>query len=75
MTDREGIDRFVSEIGRCFHAPTRQETDMEYDNRNRGVLFNERDTKAKDDDRDYSGTINSMALPGSRPARRRAASS
>jgi len=31
---------------------------MEYDNRNRGVLFSERDKKTKDDDRDYSGSIN-----------------
>jgi len=31
---------------------------MEYDNTNRGVLFSERDKKTKDDDRDYSGTIN-----------------
>jgi hypothetical protein len=28
-----------------------------YDNTNRGVLFNERDKKTKDDDRDYSGHI------------------
>ncbi len=31
---------------------------MEYDNRNRGALFNERDKKTKDDDRDYAGSIN-----------------
>jgi hypothetical protein len=31
---------------------------MEYDNTNRGVLFSERDKKTKDDDRDYSGSIN-----------------
>jgi hypothetical protein len=30
----------------------------EYDNTNRGVLFSERDRKSKDDDRDYSGSIN-----------------
>jgi hypothetical protein len=29
-----------------------------YDNRNRGALFSERDKKTKDDDRDYSGSIN-----------------
>jgi hypothetical protein len=29
-----------------------------YDNTNRGVLFSERDKKTKDDDRDYSGTLN-----------------
>jgi hypothetical protein len=31
---------------------------MSYDNTNRGVLFSERDKKTKDEDRDYSGTIN-----------------
>ena len=31
---------------------------MEYDNTNRGVLFSERDRKTKDEDRDYSGSIN-----------------
>ena len=30
----------------------------DYDNTNRGVLFSERDKKTKDDDRDYSGSIN-----------------
>jgi hypothetical protein len=57
----ERIARFVSEIGRCFHAPiNQQETDMtkQYDDRNRGVLFSERDKKAKDEDRDYSGSLN-----------------
>jgi hypothetical protein len=29
-----------------------------FDNTNRGVLFSERDKKSKDDDRDYSGSIN-----------------
>jgi len=29
-----------------------------FDNTNRGVLFSERDKKTKDDDRDYSGSIN-----------------
>jgi len=29
-----------------------------YDNTNRGVLFNERDKKVKDEDRDYNGTLN-----------------
>jgi hypothetical protein len=29
-----------------------------YDNTNRGILFNERDRKSKDDDRDYSGSLN-----------------
>jgi hypothetical protein len=31
---------------------------MEYDNRNRGVLFNEIDKKTGDNDRDYAGSIN-----------------
>jgi hypothetical protein len=31
---------------------------MEYDNRNKGVLFNERDKKRDERDRDYSGSIN-----------------
>jgi hypothetical protein len=50
---------------RVFGAPAaiitrrQQETDMtDYDNTNRGVLFSERDKKTKDDDRDYSGSIN-----------------
>ncbi len=30
----------------------------DYDNTNRGVLFSERDRKTKDNDRDYSGSIN-----------------
>jgi hypothetical protein len=30
----------------------------EYDDRNRGVLFSERDKKTKDTDRDYSGSVN-----------------
>jgi hypothetical protein len=48
----------------CFGAPpvsitTRHgETEMDYDNTNRGVLFSERDKKTKDDDRDYGGSIN-----------------
>ena len=30
----------------------------EFDNTNRGVLFNERANKTKDNDRDYSGSLN-----------------
>jgi hypothetical protein len=30
----------------------------QFDDRNRGVLFSERARKSKDDDRDYSGSIN-----------------
>src|SRR5262249_6210693 len=37
--------------------PTRRKR-MEYDNTNRGVLFSERDKKTKDDDRDYSDSLN-----------------
>jgi hypothetical protein len=63
MTDRDKINRFVSEVGRVFHAPPgsinrKENTTMEFDNTNRGVLFSERDKKTKDDDRDYSGSIN-----------------
>ena len=69
MTDHARIERFVSEVGRVFYAPaakathvsdlTKQEVNMtEYDNTNRGVLFSERDKKTKNDDRDYSGSIN-----------------
>jgi hypothetical protein len=36
----------------------RQEMKMDYDNTNRGALFNERDKKTKDEDRDYGGSIN-----------------
>jgi hypothetical protein len=63
MTDRDKINRFVSEVGRVSHAPPgsinqKESTTMEFDNTNRGVLFSERDKKTKDDDRDYSGSIN-----------------
>jgi hypothetical protein len=58
MTDQAMIARFRSEIARCF-PQTKQESNMgDYDNTNRGVLFNERDKKTKDGDRDYSGSIN-----------------
>jgi hypothetical protein len=58
MTDQAKIARFRSEIARCF-PQTKQESDMtDYDNTNRGVLFSERDKKTRDDDRDYSGSIN-----------------
>jgi hypothetical protein len=58
------IEAFIKETTRCFGAPPasvvlrRGETEMEYDNTNRGALFNERDRKTKDNDRDYSGSIN-----------------
>jgi hypothetical protein len=63
MTNQEKIARFVSEIGRCFHAPAptpnRKASLMtEFDNTNKGVLFNERDKKRDDKDRDYAGSIN-----------------
>src|SRR5262245_26474539 len=58
------IEAFINKTTRCFGAPPasvvlrRGETEMEYDNTNRGVLFNERDKKTKDEDRDYAGSIN-----------------
>jgi hypothetical protein len=66
MNAQSRIDRFVSEVGRVFHAPpasisiTRKETDMtEYDNTNRGALFKNDDKDPNDDrDRDYLGTLN-----------------
>jgi len=62
--DHQRIEAFINEITRCFGAPPESITlrqgdkEMEYDNTNRGALFNERDKKTKDDDRDYAGTIN-----------------
>jgi hypothetical protein len=61
MTDHHRrIARFVSEVGRVFYAPSNQQeaTMADFDNTNRGVLFSERDKKTKDDDRDYSGSLN-----------------
>ena len=59
------IDAFIKEITRCFGAPPasvvpRQgETEMEYDNTNRGALFRNDDKDPNDDkDRDYSGSLN-----------------
>jgi hypothetical protein len=65
--ERERVQRFIKETAKRFGAPPaeitlrRQQgvtTMTEYDNRNRGVLFNDRDKKTKDGDRDYSGSIN-----------------
>jgi hypothetical protein len=57
------IKRFVNELTQRFGKPASitlrpRRNEMEYDNTNRGVLFNERDRKVKDGDRDYAGSIN-----------------
>ena len=58
------IDAFINEITRCFGAPPvsiilRQgETEMDYDNTNKGALFRNDDKDPNDDrDRDYNGTL------------------
>src|SRR5215813_1543537 len=58
------IEAFINETTRCFGAPPssvvlrRGETEMEYDNRNRGALFRTDDKNPNDDkERDYSGTL------------------
>jgi hypothetical protein len=58
------IEAFINETSRCFGAPPasvvlrRGETEMEYDNRNRGALFRNDDKDPNDDkERDYSGTL------------------
>jgi hypothetical protein len=58
------IEAFITETSRCFGAPPvsvvlrRGETEMEYDNRNRGALFRNDDKDPNDDkERDYSGTL------------------
>ena len=58
------IEAFINETTRCFGAPPasvvlrRGETEMEYDNRNRGALFRNDDKDPNDDkERDYSGTL------------------
>ena len=59
------IDAFIKEITRCFGAAPvsitlrRGETEMEYDNTNKGALFRNDDKDPNDDkDRDYSGSLN-----------------
>jgi hypothetical protein len=58
------VTNLIKEVARCFGAPPaavivrRGETEMDYDNTNRGVLFNEIDKKPGDNDRDYGGSIN-----------------
>jgi hypothetical protein len=42
----------------CRHQERTSTMPETFDNTNRGVLFNERDKKTKDGDRDYSGKIN-----------------
>jgi hypothetical protein len=58
------IEAFINETTRCFGAPPasvvlrRGETEMEYDNRNRGALFRNDDKDPNDNqDRDYSGSL------------------
>ena len=57
-------ESFINEITRCFGAPPasvvlrRGETEMEYDNTNKGALFRNDDKTPNDDkERDYSGTL------------------
>src|SRR5262249_39752299 len=58
------IEAFINETTRCFGAPPasvvlrRGETEMEYDNTNRGALFRNDNKDPNDDkERDYSGTL------------------
>jgi hypothetical protein len=58
------IEAFINETTRCFGAPPasvvlrRGETEMEYDNTNRGALFRNDDKDPNDNqDRDYSGSL------------------
>jgi hypothetical protein len=56
------IEAFINETTRCFGAPPasvvlrRGETEMEYDNTNRGALFRN-DDKNDNQDRDYFGSL------------------
>jgi hypothetical protein len=56
------IEAFINETTRCFGAPPasgvlrRGETEMEYDNTNRGALFRN-DDKNDNQDRDYFGPL------------------
>src|SRR5262249_39119526 len=59
------IEAFINETTRRFGAPPasvvlrRGETEMDYDNTNRGALFRNDDKNPSDDkERDYSGTLN-----------------
>jgi len=59
------IQRFIEETCRRFGAPPasvilrRRETEMEYDNTNRGALFRNDEKDPNDEkDRDYAGVIN-----------------
>jgi hypothetical protein len=58
------IEAFINETTRCFGAPPasvvlrRGETEMEYDNTNRGALFRNDDKDQNDNqDRDYFGSL------------------
>jgi hypothetical protein len=59
------IEAFINEATRCFGASPasvvlcRGETEMDYDNTNKGALFRNDDKDPNDDrDRDYNGSIN-----------------
>jgi hypothetical protein len=59
------IEAFINETTRCFGAPPASavlrsgETEMEYDNTNKGALFRNDDKNPNDDrGRDYNGTLN-----------------
>jgi len=58
------IEAFINETTRCFGAPPasvvlrRGETEMEYDNTNKGALFKNDDKDPNDNqDRDYFGSL------------------
>jgi hypothetical protein len=58
------IEAFINETTRCYGAPPasvvlrRGETEMEYQNTNRGALFRNADKHPNDEkERDYSGTL------------------
>jgi hypothetical protein len=66
VQDRELREAFINKTARCFGAPPawvilrrgETETEMEYDNRNRGALFRNADKDPNDEkERDYSGTL------------------
>jgi len=64
------IEAFINETTRCFGAPPasvvlrRGETEMEYDNTNRGALFRD-DDKDPNDDKDWlSGWVRTSKKSG-----------
>jgi hypothetical protein len=59
MTDRERIDRFVSEVGRVFHAPNstkRETTKMAFEQRDNSSSIFVNDNKQEDAHSDRSGS-------------------